>query len=170
MNKTVQLAGIIYESLTNGPGMRRVLFAQGCRHNCKGCFNSHTHSFNGGQAFNIDNIVNDIKKNPLIKGVTFSGGDPIEQADAFSLIAKEVKKLNKNVWCYTGYTFEEILKNSEKESVLKELIENIDVLVDGKFDISKKDDALKYRGSSNQRIIDVKRSLSKGEAVIVEGY
>ncbi|GAA0121187.1 MAG: anaerobic ribonucleoside-triphosphate reductase activating protein [Clostridium argentinense] len=170
MNKTVQLAGIIHESLTNGPGMRRVLFAQGCRHNCKGCFNSHTHNFNGGQTFNIDNIVTDIKKNPLIKGVTFSGGDPIEQAEAFSLIAKEVRKLNKNVWCYTGYTFEEILKNSEKDSALKELIKNIDVLVDGKFDISKKDDGLKYRGSSNQRIIDVKRSLSKGEAVIVEGY
>lgn len=170
MNKTVQLAGIIHESLTNGPGMRRVLFAQGCRHNCKGCFNSHTHNFNGGQTFNIDNIVTDIKKNPLIKGVTFSGGDPIEQAEAFSLIAKEVRKLNKNVWCYTGYTFEEILKNSEKDSALKELIKNIDVLVDGKFDISKKDDGLKYRGSSNQRIIDVKRSLSKGEAVIVEEY
>lgn len=170
MNKTVKLAGIIHESLINGPGMRRVLFAQGCMHNCKGCFNTHTHSFNDGEAFNIGNIINDIKKNPLIKGVTFSGGDPVEQADAFSQIAKEVKKLNKDIWCYTGYTFEEILKNSDKKVELRELIENIDVLVDGKFDISKKDDNLKYRGSSNQRIVDVKESLSKGEVVIVEGY
>jgi len=140
--------------------MRRVLFAQGCMHNCKGCFNTHTHSFNDGQAFNIDNIINDIKKNPLIKGVTFSGGDPVEQAEAFSQIAKEVKKLNKDIWCYTGYTFEEILKNSDKKVGLRELI--------GKFDISKKDDNLKYRGSSNQRIVDVKESLSKGETIILE--
>lgn len=162
--KVVKLSGMINESLVNGPGMRRVFFAQGCKHNCKGCFNPETHKFEGGQEVEIDKLVEDIKKNPLLKGVTFSGGDPLEQGEAFGKIAEEVKKMNKNVWCYTGYTFEEIINNLDKNGWDK-LIKNLDVLVDGKFEEAKKEEGLKYRGSSNQRIIDVPKSLEAKKVV-----
>lgn len=165
MINTVRLSGIIYESLTNGPGMRRVLFAQGCKHDCKECFNPHTHDFEGGQVFQIKELVDDVNKNPLIKGVTFSGGDPLEQGESFAKIAKELKNLNKNIWCYTGYTFEYILENKNKRAGWNELLNNIDVIVDGKFDIDKKDEKLKYRGSSNQRIIDVQKSLKENKVI-----
>ena len=106
MNKTVRLAGIVYESLVNGPGMRRVFFAQGCKHKCEGCFNPETHSVDGGEIMDMDKLIKDVLDNPMLKGVTFSGGDPIEQADSFSYMAKVFKNSNLNIWCYTGYTFE----------------------------------------------------------------
>lgn len=166
-DKTVRLSGIIHESLTNGPGMRRVIFAQGCKHNCKSCFNKDTHDFNSGVEFKVDDIVRDIKANPLLKGITFSGGDPLEQGEGFSEIAKQVRNKSFNVWCYTGYTFEEILKGAENNSQWRELINNIDVLVDGKFIEELKDDELKFRGSKNQRIIDVPNSLRENKLIEV---
>ena len=165
MNKDIRLAGIAYESLVNGPGMRRVFFAQGCKHNCNGCFNPDTHDFNGGQLMNMDDLIRDVKGNPMIKGITFSGGDPMEQADKFAYMAKEFKKLNLNIWCYTGYEFEELLNISKKDKGILELIENIDVLVDGKFQLENKKDGLRYRGSSNQRIIDVKEALKNNKII-----
>lgn len=167
-DKKIRLAGMIYESLSNGPGLRRVLFSQGCRHNCKHCFNPHTHSFQGGELIDMDVIVEDIVNNPMLRGVTFSGGDPLEQAEKFSYIAKKVKDKGKSVWVYTGYTFEEILKRGNEHSSWKKLLEYSDVLVDGKFDIDKKDEKLKFRGSKNQRIIDIKNSLITGAACVIE--
>jgi anaerobic ribonucleoside-triphosphate reductase activating protein len=164
----VRLAGIAYESLVNGPGLRRVFFAQGCRHNCKGCFNPDTHRFDGGELKNSDELIENIKLNPMIKGVTFSGGDPFEQAKEFAYIAKRVKELGLNIWCYTGYTFEYILKHMSNENDWDKLINNIDVLVDGKFDENKKDCKIKFRGSSNQRIIDVKRSINLKKIITLE--
>ena len=168
MDKDIRLAGIAYESLVNGPGIRRVFFAQGCKHHCKGCFNPDTHDFNGGQLMNMDELIADTLDNPMIKGVTFSGGDPIEQADKFAYMAKAFKKAKLNIWCYTGYTFEELLEMSKKNEGILELINNIDVLVDGKFQIENKVEGLKYRGSSNQRIIDVHESLKHNEITILE--
>lgn len=171
MDKMIRLAGMINESLANGPGLRMVLFAQACKHNCKGCFNPETHSEEGGMVFDINKIINDINKNPIISGITFSGGDPFEQADKFAYIAGEIRKLKKsqfNIWCYTGYTYEYILENRKNRNGWTELLNDIDVLVDGKFEEDKYDRSLKYRGSSNQRIIDVKESLKKGEAVVLE--
>ena len=167
MNKTVRLAGIAYESLVNGPGMRRVFFAQGCKHKCKGCFNPETHSFEGGKIMDMDKLINDVLDNPMLKGVTFSGGDPIEQAHSFSYMAKAFKNSNLDIWCYTGYTFEELLEAMKVDTSIKELLNNIDVLVDGKFEINNKKEGLKYKGSSNQRIIDVKKSLDTGEVVVI---
>lgn len=164
----VRLAGIAYESLVNGPGLRRVFFAQGCKHNCKGCFNPSTHDFQGGELKDIDELVDDIKKNPMIKGITFSGGDPFEQAEEFSIIAEKVKELGLNIWCYTGYTFEHILKSMNNENNWSSLLYNIDVLVDGKFDEKKRDPKVKFRGSSNQRIIDVKKSISLKKVITLE--
>lgn len=171
MNKNVKLAGIIYESLANGPGIRRVLFAQMCKHNCKGCFNPETHSESGGEWVDMDKIIEDIVDNPILGGITFSGGDPWEQADKFAYIAKETKrrveKSNFNIWCYTGYTYEYILANKDKRLGWNELLNNIDVLVDGKYEEDKKEEGLKFRGSSNQRIIDVKESLKLGKVVML---
>lgn len=163
----IRLSGIAYESLVNGPGMRRVLFAQGCTHNCKNCFNTDTHSFNGGELKDIDKIIKDIVKNPIIKGVTFSGGDPWEQADKFAYIAKELKNINMNIWSYTGYTYEDIIKNKDIRNGWNDLLKYIDVLVDGRFQEDKVIDGLKYRGSENQRIIDVQKSLELGEVIIL---
>ncbi|MGL5245753.1 MAG: 4Fe-4S cluster-binding domain-containing protein, partial [Sarcina sp.] len=96
MGKNIRLAGIAYESLVNGPGMRRVFFSQGCKHNCEGCFNKDTHDFDLGEEMDMDKLIKDIKENPMLKGVTFSGGDPLEQADKFSYMAKEIKNLGLN--------------------------------------------------------------------------
>lgn len=164
----IRLAGMLYESLSNGPGLRRVLFSQGCRHNCKQCFNPHTHSFQGGELLDMDGIVEDIVNNPILRGVTFSGGDPLEQAEKFAYIAKKVKEKGKSVWVYTGYTFEQILKAKDEHSGWEGLLKYCDVLVDGKFDINKKNESLKFRGSNNQRIIDIKKSLNMGKACVVQ--
>ncbi|KIL08451.1 ribonucleoside-triphosphate reductase activating protein [Clostridium botulinum] len=168
MDKKIRLSGIAYESLVNGPGIRRVFFSQGCNHNCKGCFNPDTHDFNGGEERNIDELIEDVLCNPMIKGITFSGGDPFERADEFSYMAKIFKENNKNIWCYTGYTFEYINDNLEINKGWKDLINNLDVLVDGKFEEDKKEDGLKFKGSSNQRIIDVKESLKSNKVVIFD--
>lgn len=168
MSKTIRLAGIAYESLVNGPGLRRVFFSQGCNHNCKGCFNPSTHCFSSGELKDIDKLVEDIRENPMLKGVTFSGGDPFEQASNFAEMAVKIKKSGLNIWCYTGYSFEYIVQHIAEQEGWKKLLLNIDVLVDGKFDESKQSEKLKYRGSSNQRIIDVKESLKKDNVVILE--
>jgi anaerobic ribonucleoside-triphosphate reductase activating protein len=165
--KTVRLAGIAYESLVNGPGIRRVLFSQGCKHKCAGCFNPDTHCFQGGKEYNTEEIIEDIRKNPLLRGVTFSGGDPLEQADKFAYIAQKVKSLGLNIWTYTGYTFEYILQHQYERAGWTDLLKHIDVLVDGKFQEENKSEFLKFRGSSNQRIIDVQRSLASGRVVLM---
>lgn len=166
MDKKVRLSGIAYESLVNGPGMRRVFFAQGCRHNCKECFNPETHDFNGGELFLMDELIEDVKKNPLLKGITFSGGDSMEQADKFIYMAKAFKEMGLNIWCYTGYKFEDLLADSTK----REFLNYIDVIVDGKFEFENAIEGLKFRGSSNQRIIDVKESLKNNEVKTVDNF
>lgn len=168
MEKNIRLSGIAYESLVNGPGMRRVFFSQGCKHNCKGCFNPDTHDFNGGEDRNMDDLIKDVIENPILRGVTFSGGDPWEQADKFAYMAKAFKEHRLSVWSYTGYTFEYILEHKNERKGWSELLNNIDVLVDGKFEEDKKEDGLKFRGSSNQRIIDIKESLKQGKVITLD--
>lgn len=151
----LRVAGIIEESIVDGPGIRLVVFTQGCKHNCIGCHNPETHSFTGGKLIDIDSIVHMVKSNPLLDGITLSGGEPFEQVKECAILAKKVKELGLSVVTYTGYTFEEILKNRN----LRELLIYTDILIDGKFDIRKKSLILKFRGSTNQRIIDVKKYL-----------
>ena len=150
----VRLAGIVETSINNGEGIRKVIFAQGCKHHCKGCFNPDTHDFNGGYECDTEKIIERINNDYMIDGVTFSGGDPFEQAEAFAHIAKNVNK-DLTIWCYTGYTLQQIIDNIDRPG-WKELITNIDVLVDGKFEEDKKDRNLKYKGSSNQNIIELR--------------
>ena len=168
MEKNIRLSGIAYESLVNGPGMRRVFFSQGCKHNCKGCFNPDTHDFNGGEERNMDELIKDVIENPILRGVTFSGGDPWEQADKFAYMAKAFKEHNLSVGSYTGYTFEYIIDHKNERKGWADLLDNIDVLVDGRFEEEKKDEGLKFRGSSNQRIIDVQESLKQEKVIILD--
>lgn len=170
MSNTIRLAGIAYESLVNGPGIRRVFFTQGCKHNCKGCFNPETHDFYGGEERDMDELIEAVKENPMLKGITFSGGDPFEQADKVAYMANKFKEIGLNTWSYTGYTYEYIISNFNNKPEWKELLDNLDVLVDGRFEEDKKDSKLKFRGSSNQRIIDVQRSLKEGIVCLVEKY
>lgn len=163
----VRLAGITTESVVDGFGLRYVIWAQGCKHCCKGCHSQHTWDFDGGQSQNIKAIIDDIKKNKLLQGVTFSGGDPFEQAENFAFIAKSVKDLGLDVWCYTGYTYESILRNSSCLGWQK-LLGAIDVLIDSPFIEEQKDLKLAFRGSKNQRIIDVPKSLKENNVILLE--
>lgn len=165
MNKNIRLSGIAYESLVNGPGMRRVFFAQGCTHNCKNCFNPETHDFKGGEERDMDGLIKDTICNPIIRGITFSGGDPWEQADKFAFMAIAFKEKGLSIWSYTGYTYEYILSNKNKRLGWNDLLNNIDVLVDGKFEEEKMQDGLKFRGSTNQRIIDIKESMKLNQII-----
>ncbi len=155
----IKISGIIKESIVDGDGIRYVVFTQGCPHKCKGCHNPETHDFNGGFLKSIDEIFNEISSNPLLKGVTFSGGEPFCQQDGLLLLAKKVKELGKDIWCYSGYEYDEI-----KET---QLMDYIDILVDGPFIEQEKDLLLKFRGSKNQRVIDVKKSKQQNKIVLL---
>lgn len=149
----IRIAGIEEESIVDGPGIRLVIFTQGCKHNCKDCHNPETHSFQGGYLIDINQIIQMIKENPLLDGITLSGGEPFEQAYECSLLAKKVRGLGLNIVTYSGYTFEELLKVEKFRGLLLET----DLLVDGRFEINKKSTLLPFKGSTNQRIIDVKK-------------
>ncbi|OPZ84043.1 MAG: Pyruvate formate-lyase 1-activating enzyme [Firmicutes bacterium ADurb.Bin419] len=165
----IRIAGIVKESIVDGPGIRYVVFAQGCKHNCPGCHNPETHSFDGGILVDIEDLIQQMKQNPLIDGITLSGGDPFEQAEGFGELAMRAKKQGYSVMTYTGYTFEYILKNMESIEGWRKLLTNTDMLVDGRFDINKKSLELKYKGSYNQRIIDVKQSIDLTDAMYYSG-
>ena len=158
-------AEIQTDSIVDGEGIRTVIWTQGCSHNCNGCHNPETHSFEGGFLVDLEDLEKQILSVKNQDGITLSGGDPMFQPEASAQIAKFCKENGLNVWCYTGFTFEELLKTSEKNSKLRELLENIDVLVDGEFKQDLKDPNLKFRGSSNQRILDVKQSLENHKCI-----
>lgn len=167
----IRLAGEIQEdSIVDGEGLRTVIWTQGCSHNCYGCHNPGTHDFNGGISVDVEDVKSKLKTLKFQDGVTFSGGDPMFQAAACSEIAKFCRKLGLNVWCYTGFTFEKLLEISKTNENLLEFLKNIDVLIDGKFELSKKSLNVKYRGSTNQRIIDVKQSLKNGYVCTIKKY
>lgn len=160
-----------FDSIVDGPGLRAVVWTQGCEHNCKGCHNQQTHDLCGGYEVDIKDIIKEISKLRLHRGITLSGGEPFMQAEALIDIAKTCKSNKLDVWAYTGYTFEELTdkKNPSYFSNIN-LLRNIDVLVDGRFIESKKDINLKFRGSLNQRIIDVKKTLEIKKITLHEEY
>lgn len=158
------------DSIVDGEGIRCVIWTQGCIHKCPGCHNPETHSFRGGISVDVEVIKQKIKELEGQDGITFSGGDPMEQAEACAEISEYCKGLGLNVWCYTGYTFEELLKKSEYISSIRDFLNNIDILVDGKFVLAEKSYDVIFRGSKNQRLIDVKKSLEKEQVVEVEKY
>ena len=164
----LRIAGLVNDSIVDGPGIRYTIFVQGCPHNCRGCHNPQTHDFTGGYDIKIEEIYENIIKNPLLTGVTFSGGEPFCQAKSLYNLAYRLKKRGYDIITYTGYTFEYLLENSNDENYYKELLEEIDILVDGKFDEEKKSYTLKFRGSSNQRFIDCKESLKNKTPQLIE--
>lgn len=163
----LRIAGTVNDSIVDGPGIRFTIFTQGCPHNCEGCHNPQTHSFEGGGIVDTDDLLEKIKGNPLLDGVTFSGGEPFCQAEALAELGKKVKERGMNVITYTGYTFEKLWSERDKEH-WGELLEVTDHLIDGPFVLAKKDWEIKFRGSSNQRYIDCQASLKEGRAVECE--
>ena len=159
--------------VANGEGVRVSVFVSGCNHHCKGCFNRCAWDFNYGNKFTqeqIDQVINYLNHD-YISGLSLLGGEPLEKQNQEGLLPliKKVKETfpNKNIWCYTGYDFEKdvVGEMAKKSDTTKELLKYIDVMVDGKFEEEKKDLSLRFRGSSNQRIIDVQESLKEHKAV-----
>lgn len=156
------LAGIAENSIVDGPGIRFTVFAQGCPHRCPGCQNPETWPA-GGSPFAPERLLEMIRQDPLVRGVTFSGGEPFAQAAEFSRLARLLHAAGYEVACYTGYIFEELFQNGT--AAQRELLQNLDVLIDGPFVEAEKSLQLAFRGSRNQRILDIPASLAKGGAV-----
>jgi len=159
----LELSGIVSDSIVDGPGIRTVIFSQGCPHHCEGCHNPETWEFGCGTRVSVEAIVQIVRSNPLCRGVTFSGGEPLAQPESFGKLARLLKEKGYEVASYTGYTFEELLAGTPAQ---KALLQSIDILIDGPFLQAEKSLELVFRGSRNQRILDVKKSLEAGEAVI----
>lgn len=168
MKIRLAVAEIQRDSIVDGEGIRSVIWTQGCTHHCVGCHNPETHSFQEGIYIDVEDLKETISKLEGQDGITFSGGDPMEQAEACSELAKFCKEKNLNVWCYTGYTWEELLQRVEYFPAIGEFLKYIDVLVDGKFELTKKSYDVEFRGSKNQRLIDVQKSLKAYKVVELE--
>ena len=163
-------AQLLKDSILDGDGIRTVIWTQGCIHHCPFCQNPETWDFNGGLLVDIDNVKQQIDELVDQDGITFSGGDPMCQPEACGELASYIKKQGLNVWCYTGFTYEQLILMSNTNKHIMNFLKNIDVLVDGKFMIEYKSLDLLFRGSSNQRIIDVPKSLKTGKAVVIKKY
>ena len=158
------------DSIVDGEGIRSVIWFQGCGHKCFNCQNPETWDFEGGTKVAIEDVKKQIRELEFQQGVTFSGGDPLYQLDAFIELAKEVHNCNMDVWVYTGFTYEELIKLSKDDKKYLDALKQIDVLVDGPFINKLKSFNVKFRGSSNQRIIDVPSSLKENKIILIEKY
>ena len=159
----ISILEIVEDTTVDGPGFRTSVYSSGCPHHCPGCHNPQSWDMGNGREVDIEDILEVILADPFAD-VTFSGGDPMFQPDGFAALARAIKeRSSKNIWCYTGFLFEQLLQNPAQRA----LLEQIDVLVDGRFIEALRDERLRFRGSSNQRIIDVPRSLEEGAAVVM---
>lgn len=161
----IRIFGTANDSIVDGPGLRFTVFVQGCPHDCPGCHNPDSHPFDGGEMMDTDALLERIKGNPLLDGVTFSGGEPFCQPLPLYELGKQVKALGLHIMTYTGYTFEHLYENRSKVPGYEELLSVTDVLVDGRFVEELRSLELRFRGSSNQRIIDVPKSLEAGHVI-----
>lgn len=164
--KKLRIAGIEPESFVDGPGIRFSIFTQGCSHNCLGCHNPQTHDFNGGHDISLAELLSMIEENPLLDGVTLSGGDPMFQAKTLVPLAREIKERGLNLVIFSGFTYERLMALKEEKPEYLELLSFADILVDGPFILAQRCLELKFRGSRNQRLIDVQASLVQGRAVL----
>ena len=158
----LNLSGIVADSIVDGPGIRTTIFCQGCPHHCPGCHNPETWDFGCGTDVPVEDLAEIVRSNPLCRGVTFSGGEPFAQSEGFARLAVLLKEKGYEVASYSGYTFEELLEGSDAQ---KKLLASIDVLIDGPFLLEEKTLEAAFRGSWNQRILDVPKSLAAGKAV-----
>lgn len=162
----ISLSGVTGDSIVDGPGLRLTIFTQGCLHNCPGCHNPQTHDPSGGSWADTEDILAAAAENPLLDGITLSGGDPFLQPVPCLALAEGAHKLGLNVWTYTGYTWETLLEENDADKLA--LLKESDVLVDGPFLLAERSLELQFCGSRNQRLIDVKKSLAAGEVVLWE--
>lgn len=165
MEGILRIAGLVNDSIVDGPGIRFTVFVQGCPHACEGCHNPQTWDFEAGRYATLDEIVERIGHNPLLDGVTFSGGEPFCQAKPLAELGKRIKEMGLGLITYTGYVYEYLISHANEENGYMELLQVTDILIDGPFVLSKKSLELDFRGSSNQRIIDVRQSLAQGITV-----
>lgn len=163
-NLKIRIADIVQDSIVDGRGIRMTIFMQGCPHHCVGCHNPHTHDPLGGREVDVAEIIDQMRNNPMLDGITFSGGEPFEQRDAVMHIAHAAHQLKLDVWCYTGWTWEEIMQDPLKRGLLTYM----DVLVDGRFVLAHRSLSLKWKGSANQRVIDVAESLISDKIIELE--
>jgi len=166
-DKKLRIAGIVDDSITDGPGLRLAVFLQGCDKDCEGCHNQGARAMEGGKDYTVEELWKRVKRNPLISGVTLSGGEPLLQAAALVPFSKMVREAGLDLMVYTGYTFEEIVAMDDAD--VFELLEHTNILVDGPFVAEKRDLTLRFRGSSNQRLLDAGKSVDKKTAVLFEG-
>lgn len=158
----LSILNILEDTTVDGPGFRTAIYAAGCPNGCPGCHNPESWDINRGQWMSTDEILQKVLADDFAD-VTFSGGDPMYQPEGFAELASAIKrKSRKNIWCYTGYTFEKLLKDPRQA----QLLEYIDVLVDGRYRQELRDEDLQFRGSSNQRLIDVQASLKSGKTTL----
>ena len=166
MMATARIAGMVKHSSVDGPGVRFTVFFQGCPHHCPGCHNPETWDPAGGEEISFEDLIEEINNTRYLDGITLSGGDPMMQPSAVIAAADAAHAKGLNVWCYSGWTFEEILEGKAGDTAI-EALNHIDVLVDGPFRLELLSKDCIYRGSSNQRLIDVPASLSAGKALEV---
>lgn len=160
----ISILSIVHDTMVDGPGFRTSIYCAGCRHACPGCHNPQSWDFSGGHPMSTEQIMRIIEADPYAN-VTFSGGDPMYQPEGFTELARAIRqRTSKDIWCFTGFTFETLINNPRH----RQLLELIDVLVDGPFIKSLRDESLLFRGSSNQRLIDVPASLKAGKVVLFE--
>lgn len=164
----IKISGIVKESTVDGPGFRYVVFTQGCPHHCKSCHNPQTHSFDGGSYIDIDTILEDVKKNPLLRGVTISGGEPFMQAKKIAKLLSKIDRKKLSTIVYTGFLYEDLLNNANENNGYMDLLKQADLLIDGKFEEDLMDENLLFRGSSNQRVIKCKESVESGNLQLHE--
>lgn len=163
---TIRLAGIVNDSITDGPGIRLTVFMQGCPHHCPGCHNQQTWDFDGGQPATTEELWLQIQQNPLLSGVTFSGGEPMAQAAALLPLARQIKQAELELAIYTGYTFEQL--QELPDPAVRQLLKLTDTLIDGPFVMAQRNLELNFRGSENQRILKAAESLAAGRPILEE--
>ncbi|MGE5606269.1 MAG: anaerobic ribonucleoside-triphosphate reductase activating protein [Bacteroidota bacterium] len=161
----VRIAGIATESVVDGPGIRNTIFFQGCPHACPGCHNPETWRFDGGEEISLTDLYRLLDLNPLVTGVTFSGGEPFQQAPLVAVLGNHLRMSGLSVWVYTGFTWEFLMANLDRPGY-KELLEVAEVLIDGPFIQEQRDLSLLFRGSTNQRLIKVTESMASGRIVL----
>ena len=155
-DKTLRMAGVVENSFTDGPGVRFALFVQGCPHRCPGCHNPQTHDFDGGTVVTVAELAQALAEDPLVSGLTLSGGEPFCQPGPCAELAREAHKQGKDVWTWSGWTYEQLLAKAEREPAVGELLRQTDVLVDGPYVEAQRDLDLEWRGSANQRVLQLK--------------
>lgn len=166
MSDTIRLYGLVTDSIVDGPGFRTAIFVQGCPYHCEGCHNPDSQPFEGGTVWTLDDVEKKFANNPLLSGITLSGGEPAEQAAPCAELARRAHQKGLNVWTYTGSTLEKLTERAKDDPALKQLLDETDVLVDGPFILAQRSLELDFCGSKNQRLIDMNETRRQGKIVL----